>query len=398
MQARREGPGPATIRFWKGIRMACGQDGVETSRTAEIPPTPRNVDISITGVCNLRCKYCYYSEDMKRAADLPGTVWQSFFLELAECRVLTLTLLGGEPFARADFADLVESIVANRMRFSVLTNGTLVDRRSARMLASTSRVDYVQVSIDGDEATHDGLRGRGTWRRAVAGIEALLAEGVPATVRITITKQGSRCLYETCRFVLGLGVKRLGVNEVFPRGRACDNRSALLLGPGDKLEAMRQMERFVTEHPGTVSDQGGGPLWKLKFKDAVEKHLLEGRPLPFKTGYLSACRCAFSKVDVLHDGTYVPCNQLSGMAMGNIRTHRLRDVWLNHPVLRDLRSRIDVPLSEVPGCRSCSSQKFCTGGCPGMVEGIEKDVRQPNRLECFTGLKPILDAFDFRRS
>ncbi len=363
----------------------------------ELPETPRNVDISVTGTCNLRCSYCYYAEDMKKARDLPAPVWLSFFQELEECKVLTVTLLGGEPFARADFDDLADSIVEHKMRFCVLTNGTLIDRKAARRLAASSRVDYVQVSIDGDEKIHDSLRGKGTFRRAVKGIENLIAEGVPATARITITKQGAFALYDTCKFILGLGVNRFGINEVFPRGRACDHRTNLLLGPDEKLEAMRQMERFITEHPGTVSDQGGGPLWKLKFKDAVEKYRSEGRPLPFKTGYLSACRCAFTKLDVMHDGTYVPCNQLTSMTLGNIRTHSLKDVWMNNRTLKDLRARIDVPLSEVASCRKCAYKEFCTGGCPGMVMGIESDLLLPNRLECFSGLKPVLDRFEFMK-
>ena len=89
--------------------------------------TPKKMDIAITNRCNLRCRYCYHFESTGDAAeDLPLEEWLRFFGELNRCAVMNLTLAGGEPFIREDLKEFIDGIVKNRMRFSLLSNGTLI--------------------------------------------------------------------------------------------------------------------------------------------------------------------------------------------------------------------------------------------------------------------------------
>ena len=65
---------------------------------------------------------------------------------------------------REDLKDLVEGVVQNRMRFSILSNGTLITDDLASFLASTGRCNTIQISIDGSTArTHDMCRGEGNF-------------------------------------------------------------------------------------------------------------------------------------------------------------------------------------------------------------------------------------------
>ena len=90
--------------------------------------TPRKLDIDITARCNLRCRYCYFfSNPAVEYRDLPTEEWLRFFDELGTLGVMEVTLAGGEPFIREDLATLLEGIVRNRMRFSILSNGALID-------------------------------------------------------------------------------------------------------------------------------------------------------------------------------------------------------------------------------------------------------------------------------
>jgi organic radical activating enzyme len=52
---------------------------------------------------------------------------------------MNVTLQGGEPFYRKDLNELVGGIVENRMRFNILSNGTLITDEMAALLASTGR-------------------------------------------------------------------------------------------------------------------------------------------------------------------------------------------------------------------------------------------------------------------
>ena len=71
--------------------------------------TPRSVDLEITGRCNLRCKYCsHFTSGGDVEEDLPTGEWLKFFQELRDCSVMEVCLLGGEPFIREDFKELIE--------------------------------------------------------------------------------------------------------------------------------------------------------------------------------------------------------------------------------------------------------------------------------------------------
>jgi MoaA/NifB/PqqE/SkfB family radical SAM enzyme len=104
----------------------------------KVMKSPRSVDLSITNRCNLRCTYCsHFTGAGDVGQDLPIEEWLQFFEELKLCAVMNVTIGGGEPFCRKDLSELIEGIVRNRMRFNILSNGTLVTDEFADFLAST---------------------------------------------------------------------------------------------------------------------------------------------------------------------------------------------------------------------------------------------------------------------
>jgi MoaA/NifB/PqqE/SkfB family radical SAM enzyme len=112
----------------------------------------QNINIALTGRCNLRCKYCFYADEMTALRDLPTDKWLAFFEELGRLKVMDVTLTGGEVFTRRDLFELIDGVVANRMRYTLLSNGTLIDEK---MLAKFEegkrrlRLNSIQISIDG---------------------------------------------------------------------------------------------------------------------------------------------------------------------------------------------------------------------------------------------------------
>lgn len=166
--------------------------------------SPENVEIAITNRCNLRCRYCSHFDsagDVPR--ELPGEEWLKFFEELKSLSVKSVTLQGGEPFFREDLKDVIEGIVNNNMAFSILSNGTLITDETAQFLAGTGKCSSVQVSIDGSiPTTHDAMRGKGSFEKAVNGLKALRKNGVNTTVRLTIHKENISDLEDIARFLL----------------------------------------------------------------------------------------------------------------------------------------------------------------------------------------------------
>ena len=88
---------------------------------SKVMRTPRSLDIDITARCNLRCRYCYFfNNPAVDYRDLPTEEWLKFFDELGALGVMNVTLAGGEPFIREDLTTMLEGLVRNRMRFTLL--------------------------------------------------------------------------------------------------------------------------------------------------------------------------------------------------------------------------------------------------------------------------------------
>ncbi len=182
----------------------------------ELMKTPSSAELAITNRCNLQCRYCsHFTSAGDVGQDLPKEEWLKFFEELNRCAVMRVVLEGAEAFCRQDLRELIEGIVRNRMRFSILSNGTLITDEMAAFLGSTGRCDGVQVSIDGSTPmTHDAMRGEGNFFKAVQGVKYLQKHNVSAQVRVTIHRQNVRDLEGIASFLLEeMGLPGFGTNS-----------------------------------------------------------------------------------------------------------------------------------------------------------------------------------------
>lgn len=346
--------------------------------------TPKSVDIDITDRCNLRCKYCYFFNspaDVK--TDLPPEEWLRFFEELKRCAVTEVCLAGGEPFIREDLRDILEGIIRNRMRFSILSNGTLVTEDMARFLASTPRCNYVQVSLDGSgPETHDACRGSGAFEKAVAGLRLLQQHGVNVAVRVTIHRQNVRDLEAIARLLLeDLGLGGFGTNAAGHMGLCQKNTEQVELTAGERELAMRTLLALNKKYGGRISAQAG-PLAEGRMWSEMERARRSGLAALPDRGCLTACGCVLEKIAVRTDGVLVPCNMLSHIELGYINSDRLDDVWQNHPELRKIRERRFVSLERFEYCRGCVYLKYCTGNCPALAYSLLGVVDHPSPDGC----------------
>jgi len=353
--------------------------------------TPRSVDIDITNECNLRCKYCYHFTgpgDVRE--ELPTAEWLRFFEELGRCAVMDVTLAGGEPFFREDLKELIDGVVKNRMRFKLLSNGTLITDEIASYIASTGRCDSIQVSIDGGSPqTHDLSRGKGNFDRAVAGIDVLRRHQIPATVRVTINRHNVRDLEETARLLLDdIGLPSFSTNSAGPMGLCRQNREEMELTVEDRQIAMESLLRLNEKYNGRIGATAG-PLAEARHWKIMEEARREGREQMTDRGFLRACGGVMSKMAVRADGVMTPCSQMSHIELGRINKDDLIEVWQSHPELKRLRERVDIPLSKFEFCKGCDYMPYCTGNCPALAYTILEKDNHPSPDAC---LKRFLAA------
>jgi AdoMet-dependent heme synthase len=140
--------------------------------------------LQVTGtLCNLRCGHCFISSGPDNRAfgllsmeDVERRLEESVGLGVREYYVT-----GGEPFLHPGIVDILILALAYGPT-TVLTNGTLLKPRNVEPLAvaaAASRFSLeFRLSIDGpDPASNDGLRGEGSFERAMEGFDLLMSLG-----------------------------------------------------------------------------------------------------------------------------------------------------------------------------------------------------------------------------
>lgn len=340
--------------------------------------TPRSLDLEITSRCNASCSYCYYLNNPGvDYYDLPTARWLAFFAELQRCSVMEVTLLGGEPLLREDFLDLVDGIVANRMRFSVLTNGSLMTSAIADHLKATGRCNMVQVSLDGSTAAvHESLRGHGSFAPALAAIGRLQTADLPVTVRVTVHPGNIDDLPAMTRLLLEeLNLPSFSTNSASSLGDAGKYTPDVLLQPEQQLKAMHLLAELDRTYPGRIQ-ANAGPLANWHNFRAMEDARISGRPIPGR-GRLVGCGCIYSQLAVRADGAMIPCVMLPQMVLGYIGKDDLAVVWQSADELKRLRERGNINLRSFEECRDCAWRENCTGNCPGSAFTRVGEVNHP---------------------
>jgi SynChlorMet cassette radical SAM/SPASM protein ScmE len=363
----------------------------DISQDLTVPPpglmsAPRSVDIAITGRCNLRCKYCFYADEMTALKDLPTERWLAFFEELGELAVQRVTLTGGEVFTRRDLFQLIDGIIANRMRYSILSNGTLITEKVLTQFEVGKRrlrLDSIQVSIDGSRAEIHNKSRPNSFDRALRGLRLLVENGFPTTVRMTINRHNVDDLENTARLLLeDVGLPGFSTNEAFPMGSGKCPGESVILTRDQRQQAMDTLMALNERYEGRISSLAGPLALARKFAD-IEAWMARGETEMPGFGKLISCGGVFKQLGIQHDGTIVPCHLLSALPMGVIGVDSLQEVWLHHPAINTVRQRRSIPIRSLPTCSDCPYAGFCAGGCPGTVMSITGELNARDPMSCY---------------
>ncbi len=357
-----------------------------------VPPkgvtiAPKSLDLALTGRCNLSCKYCFYADSMTTRVDLPAARWLDFFSELGGLGVQRVCLSGGEIFVRPDIFPLIDGVIDNRMRYSILSNGTLITKDVVASFCEGKRcirMDSIQVSIDGSCAEiHDLSRPHKSFDRAVRGLRLLVEGRFPATVRVTLNHHNINDLEKIASLLIDeIGLSGFSTNEAEEMGTARCNGQNIMLTEEERRLAMKVLFELNERYGGKIKATAG-PLSRAKMVRDIEEKISRGETGTPGRGTLCSCGGVFSRMAVLHDGTMVPCNMLPTLTMGVIGMHSLKDAWLTSPAINAVRRRREIPLSALPECAGCRYTGFCAGGCPAAVMAKSGRLIGIDPVSCF---------------
>lgn len=344
---------------------------------------PASVSIQLTEACNLRCKMCYewgekggYGESSSRRkpASLDIAVLKQLVRDLTPARPM-YDLFGGEPLVYPDLEEFILAVKEAGSSVDTPTNGTLLKRHAA-MLVRTG-FDSVRVSIDGPQEVNDVQRGRGSYERAMKGIEMLDREKQKAgslTPAISIIFTITRNNYDSIeQFFLhelnlsaidwvtiqmqnyitapmGLAYARLLEKEF---GITSDRYWKGLVGSPDDFRDIDSGE--VARQVNNVSDvlqQMGKNVLLLPptfSPDNLRSYL--GAKWTKMSDMYRSCPIPWSAADITATGDVAPCHIFYDLTMGNVYKDSFENIWNGRRYL-SFRSYMEKS-GLMPICHGC---------------------------------------------
>ncbi|MDD3449948.1 MAG: heme d1 biosynthesis radical SAM protein NirJ [Gammaproteobacteria bacterium] len=230
------------------------------------PPGPRRtppgpvVIWNLVRRCNLTCKHCYsISADTDFPGELSTEEVYGVMDDLRAFGVPVLILSGGEPLLRPDIFDISRRAKAMGFYVGLSSNGTLIDAGAIDAVAAVG-YDYVGISIDGLEETHDRFRRKeGAFREALRGVRLCRERGLKVGLRFTLTRDNAHDLPALLDLMEAEEVDKFYLSHLNYAGRGNKNR-------GD--DAVHRMTRDAMD---------------LLF-DTAWRQIQAGRPREYVTG------------------------------------------------------------------------------------------------------------------
>ncbi len=305
----------------------------------------------LTERCNLMCRHCYQSgavpemryDEVCRAIDNVKDAIEGWVTDYEMQMSPSLHFTGGEPILRKDLFLIMNYGRERGYSISLMSNGTLIDSAMARRIKE-AQVNDVQISLDGLEATHDNLRGEGSFQRTVKGIRNLTSQGVETNINLTVSRLNVGEAEELVRLAEELGVSAIAFSRLVPTGRG-KSLSSQVLSAEEVADFYKELRKYKDN--GKVVVTSRDPLASI--------FDMEGE-IPGVETPIGGCAAAVFGVTITADGTIMPCRRMN-LPIGNIKEGSFRELWAGSPVLWSLRRREDYH----DGCRSCRYWAVCRG-------------------------------------
>lgn len=188
--------------------MSCPVSSLEDARWTEAfrlraarARIPIAATLELTRRCPLRCAHCYLGDQAaqarRRGEELDTAAVKAAVSDWAKAGCLYVTITGGDPMVREDFAEIYRHVRESGMVATVFCTGMLVTEAIADLFRELPP-RKVEISLYGaTAATHDAATGVvGSHARAWAGIRRLPAAGVRLVLKTLLMKTNRHELAE----------------------------------------------------------------------------------------------------------------------------------------------------------------------------------------------------------
>ena len=315
--------------------------------------------------CNLTCKHCYsVSADIDFEGELETDEVYTVMDDLKSYGVPVLILSGGEPLMRRDIFEI--SHRAKQMGFYVglSTNGTLITEDNIQQIADVG-YDYVGISIDGLEATHDWFRQKqGAFAESMKAVALCRQAGIKVGLRFTLTQDNFHELPDILQLLDDHDIDKFYLSHLNYSGRGGRNRKR-----DTWYDMTRQAMTMMFNHCHRELQQGIEREYVTGNNDADGPFLIEWarEHYPDQVDALwqrlvnwggNSSGVNISNIDNL--GNVHPDTFWWNYSLGNVRQRPFSEIWSDEsdPLMAGFRQR---PRPVKGRCGACHYLPVCNG-------------------------------------
>lgn len=319
----------------------------------------------LTNKCDQRCKHCYIYSGTNQVNEKE--------LGLSECvnildefiqfckrinRIPNLTITGGDPLLYPEIWEFLEIVRQKKISFSILGNPFHLSDEVCGKLFEAGCV-YYQMSLDGLEIMHDGLRKPGSWKATLDSLDILKKHGIKTIIMSTVSKINYAEIPDLIELVVEKNV------NIYAFARYCPTKLDVEqnISPNEYRifldKVWNTYQKFSKSNTFfTLKDH----LWSLY---RYEKGLLKIDQKNDKDCIYGGCHLGTSHMTLLPDGTYYACRRFES-PLGNIKDNSFYNAFFGSKMseYRNIR--------EIEGCNKCELLQYCRG-CRAVAYGSTGD-------------------------
>ena len=304
-----------------------------------LPLYLKNLELEISNPCNERCVHCYRTGDETRTGFLSADEVEDILIQTAEfidsgCHI---TVTGGEGFLNPQWKDILQVISASGKRFSLFTNGTLLDEEVALFLSSLKNkgLKEVQLSLYAlEEEVHDAVTGlKDSCVKTKRALSLLRRYEIPVFISCPVMQINKNSFHHLAAWA--------DANRI---PSCCD----LMIFDNADYTQKNRSQRLSFKDLEAIFPITMDPQFNLSYIWGKGGYNQTPETTPFY-GSVQNGLC------IAGDGTVYP---MIGWyrKLGNIHTDSLKEIFFNHPLLKEMRT---VMAADIEECRSCEVFDFC---------------------------------------
>ncbi len=334
---------------------------------------PLRYFLELTYRCNLSCPYCYLGEN-RRKVELETDEWINLIKQIPWYAFITL--VGGEPFLRKDFIDIMR-FASKRVigKVNVVSNGTLLTEEHIDEMIKASIILF-SVSIDGWGKTHDINRNKdGIFDKIINNLEIVNKKRkkshMMVDIKTIVLNNNLEDIYKLYEYCTKMGFEYLSVSFLRNNGLKQnailqDDFTSVFYEPAYPVNPYFNLEHFLDVYERIYALSKKSPT-RIRFSPKFEGGGHKKEVMRLKNFFAPEnpedlkkapkdiyhpCKYPYSNIMINPSGDVYPCLSFK---IGNVKEKSIFELF-NTPKYRCFRKNLKYSKS-FSSCQMCCELK-----------------------------------------